>query len=65
MVTAKTDAVGVRLGFAVMVIVTALGIHPARAQQAGGQPGQMMSGLQGVEVLATPYLWMPWTSVGV
>ena len=65
MVTAKTDAVGVRLVFAAMVIVIAAGIHPARAQQASGQPGQTLSGLQGVEVLATPYFWMPWTSVGV
>src|SRR5438477_5390 len=65
MVTAKTDAVRVRLVFAAMVIVIAVGIHPARAQQAGGQPGQTLSGLQGVEVLATPYFWMPWTSVGV
>ncbi len=42
-----------------------LGLHQARAQQAGASPEPPLPPLQGTEVLVTPYLWLPWTSVGV
>lgn len=46
------------LGTAVAIVTS----RPADAQLATAPPAPVG---QGVEVLATPYLWMPWTSVGV
>ncbi len=42
-----------------------IGLHQAAAQLAGGAAPHAVPGLPGVEVSATPYLWLPWTSVDV
>lgn len=47
-----------------LVLVVAMLVassHQARSQEPGPPPAPM----QGIEVLATPYLWLPWTSVNV
>src|SRR5262249_5446636 len=41
------------------------GFHAVHAQQMSGLPSPALSALGPIEVLATPYLWLPWTSVGV
>jgi hypothetical protein len=50
---------------AAVIALIGTGAYPARAQQAGGTAGQLVPALQGIEVLATPYFWMPWTGVAV
>jgi hypothetical protein len=57
----------------VVISLIAIASFPARAQTTGqpgqqppmGEPVQPASAPAGFEVLATPYLWMPWTSVGI
>lgn len=49
---------------ATVVILLTIAWHPALAQQPSGQPLPPPIALPSIQVLATPYLWLPWTSVG-
>ena len=58
------------LRVAVVIALTGIGGHPARAQQLEGQPEQprppkSATGLEGIEILVTPYLWATWIDVGI
>jgi hypothetical protein len=65
MSTSKTCVAKARLLFFIATFLTiAGGVHPAPAQQAGGPPSLPPVDLQALEILPTPYLWLPWTSVG-
>jgi len=59
--TLKTHSASVTrlLGALVVAALSGTGFHEARAQQVSPPPAGQ------IEVLATPYLWLPWTSVGV
>jgi hypothetical protein len=58
---------------AAAIALIGIAVHPACAQQAGGQPllspisqpVQPATGQDGVEVLVTPYGWVPWVGTGV
>ena len=64
---------GIRTALASVALALALtgfGAHAAWSQATTGQPviGQPappLNPLTGIEVLVTPYFWMPWTSVGI
>lgn len=53
--------------FRVVVIigVIGMGVCSARAQESGDQPKPPANKLGDVEVLLTPYLWMPWTDISI
>src|ERR1700733_2402122 len=53
------------MGFGASPAIAQMTIGQSMQQPATGQPPQPASPFAGVQVLATPYLWMPWTSVGV
>jgi hypothetical protein len=59
--TLKTHSASITrlLGALLAATLSGTGFHEARAQQVGPPPAGQ------IEVLATPYLWLPWTSVGV
>jgi hypothetical protein len=47
----------------VLMIALLLWTSPqARAQQAGSSPSEPTLAWQNIEILATPYLWLPWSS---
>ena len=51
-----------------LLVFAFVGLAEARAQQPADQPPPApapVTLLPGIEVLATPYLWFPWTSVGI
>jgi hypothetical protein len=55
---------------ALAVALAGFGAHAACAQTAAGQllvsqPVPPPNPLAGIDVLVTPYFWMPWTSVGI
>ncbi|HZD91367.1 MAG TPA: hypothetical protein VE224_14795 [Pseudolabrys sp.] len=53
------------LSAAILAALSMIGVHQAKAQQAAGLPGRPATLLPGIEILVTPYLWTPWTSVDV
>src|SRR3954447_11231577 len=66
---AVRNATTTRIFRALLVLAVALmGLAEARAQQPVDQPPPApppATLLPGIEVLANPYLWFPWTSVGI
>src|SRR5690348_13441004 len=63
--TAHQCRLSALLGALTVAALSATGFHQARAQQVSGLPVLAPTAWGPIEVLATPYLWLPWTSVGV
>src|SRR4051794_17894466 len=62
---AVRNSTRIRFSGASLVLALVLaGLAEARAQQPANQPPPATL-LPGIEILATTYLWFPWTSVGV
>jgi hypothetical protein len=55
----------VRLQVLLLVALWGLGLHQARAQQAGAPPAAPPTVWQGLDVLVTPYVWLPWTHINI
>jgi hypothetical protein len=62
-----TSRIGFRHHIELILLIFAFfavgGFHQARAQLAGAPSAQTSVTWGGVEVLAQPYLWLPWTNV--
>jgi len=53
------------LGLGALLLAMGIAAEGAHAQQSGPQSPSPPPTQQGFEILATPYLWTPWVSVGV
>ena len=58
---------GVPWLMAVLVAAVLIGTwhHEGRAQQSSQQPDSVAGNARGIDILLTPYLWIPWSSTDV